>query len=287
MSFTVHFYLQMKEKLISIEEIRKVHPIFSKKYGDTLANLALKISGLDNVNEVYDHSKHLTGIDFCTHLLDGLGMKRRVVNGHILDKYKDQPFITVSNHAYGHVDGIAYIEVIGSYNPNFKIMVNFLLGMIDTMSENFITVNPYDADVFNKVSSLSGVKQCIAHLRDGNPLGLFPAGAISNLIRSNGKWTIEDREWQTSVLKLIKFAKVPIIPIHISGGNSRFFYSLGLIDWKLRNLRLGHELYNKKGKEIVFTVGEPITLDEQKNYSDLKLFGEFLKTKTYELSKSK
>lgn len=287
MSFTVHFYLQMKEKLISIEEIRKVHPIFSKKYGDTLANLALKISGLDNVNEVYDHSKHLTGIDFCTHLLDGLGMKRRVVNGHILDKYKDQPFITVSNHAYGHVDGIAYIEVIGSYNPNFKIMVNFLLGMIDTMSENFITVNPYDADVFNKVSSLSGVKQCIAHLRDGNPLGLFPAGAISNLIRSNRKWTIEDREWQTSVLKLIKFAKVPIIPIHISGGNSRFFYSLGLIDWKLRNLRLGHELYNKKGKEIVFTVGEPITLDEQKNYSDLKLFGEFLKTKTYELSKSK
>ena len=277
----------MKEKLISLEDIRKVHPVFRKKYGDTLAKIALNISGLDNVNDVYDHSKHLTGIEFCTHLLDGLGMKRKVVNGHILDKYKDQPFITVSNHAYGHVDGIAYIEQLGLYNPNFKIMVNFLLGMIDTMSENFITVNPYDPDVFNKVSSLSGVKQCIAHLRDGNPLGLFPAGAISNLERSNGQWTIEDREWQTSVLKLIKFAKVPIIPIHISGGNSRFFYSLGFIDWRLRNLRLGHELYNKKGKEIVFTVGEPITLKEQNNYSDLKQFGDFLRTKTYGLSKSK
>ena len=277
----------MKEKLIALEDIRKIHPVFRKKYGDILAKLGLKISGLDNVNKVYDHSKHLTGIEFCTHLLDGLGMKRTVVNSHILDKYKDQPFITVSNHAYGHVDGIAYIEQLGAYNPNFKIMVNFILGMIDTMSENFITVNPYDPDVFNKVSSLSGVKQCIAHLRDGNPLGLFPAGAISNLERNNGKWTIEDRKWQTSVLKLIKFAKVPIIPIHISGGNSRFFYSLGLIDWRLRNLRLGHELYNKKGKEIVFTVGEPISLEQQKNYSDLNLFGEFLKTKTYELSKSK
>lgn len=277
----------MKEKLISIEDIRKIHPVFRKKYGDILAKLGLKISGLDKVNKVYDHSKHLTGIEFCAHLLDGLGMKRTLVNGHILDKYKDQPFITVSNHAYGHIDGIAYIEQLGAYNPNFKIMVNFILGMIDTMSENFITVNPYDPDVFNKVSSLSGVKQCIAHLRDGNPLGLFPAGAISNLERNNGKWAIEDREWQTSVLKLIKFAKVPIIPIHISGRNSRFFYSLGLIDWRLRNLRLGHELYNKKGKEIVFTVGEPISLEEQKNYSDLNLFGEFLKTKTYELSKSK
>lgn len=277
----------MKEKLISLKEIREVHPIFKKKHGDKLAKIALKISGLDNVNKVYDHSKHLTGIDFCTHLLDGLGMKRRIVNGEILDRFKNQPFITVSNHAYGHVDGIAYIELLGSYNPNFKIMVNFLLGMIDTMSDHFITVNPYNPDVFNKVSSLMGVKQCIAHLRDGNPLGLFPAGAISNLIKTNGQWTIEDRDWQMSVLKLIKFAKVPIIPIHISGGNSRFFYSLGLIDWKLRNLRLGHELYNKKGKEIVFTVGEPITFDEQKEYSDLKLFGDFLKTKTYELSKSK
>lgn len=277
----------MKEKLISLEDIRKLHPVFRKKYGDFLAKLGLKISGLDKVNKVYDHSKHLTGIDFCTHLLDGLGMKRTVVNGHILDNYKDQPFIAVSNHAYGHVDGIAYIELLGSYNPNFKIMVNFLLGMIDTMSDNFITVNPYDPDVFNKVSSLSGVKQCIAHLRGGNPLGLFPAGAISNLIRSNGKWTIEDRDWQISVLKLIKFAKVPIIPIHISGGNSRFFYSLGLIDWRLRNLRLGHELYNKRGKEIVFTVGNPITLEEQSNYSDLESLGTFLKTKTYELNKSK
>ena len=118
-------------------------------------------------------------------------------------------------------------------------------------------------------------------------MGLFPAGAISNLVRNDGKWKIEDREWQSSVLKLIKFAKVPIIPIHISGGNSRFFYSLGLIDWRLRLLRLGHELYNKKGKEIVFTVGEPITLEKQNSYSDLKLFGEYLKTKTYELSKSK
>ena len=214
-------------------------------------------------------------------------MKRTLVNGHILDEFKDQPFITVSNHAYGHVDGIAYIELLGSYNPNFKIMVNFLLGMIDTMSDHFITVNPYNPDVFNKVSSLSGVKQCISHLRDGNPLGLFPAGAISNLIRSNGKWIIEDRDWQSSVLKLIKFAKVPVIPIHISGGNSRLFYSLGLVDWRIRNLRLGHELYNKKGKEIVFTVGEPISLEEQNNYSDLELFGSFLKTKTYELSKSK
>ena len=277
----------MKDKLIALGDLEKIHSAFRGKHGEFLAKTALKISGLDNVNSVYDHSKHLQGIDFCTHLLDGLGIERIVRNQEILEKYKDQPFITVSNHAYGHVDGIANIELVGSYQPKFKMMVNFILGMIDSMSDNFITVNPYNADVFNKVSSLSGIKECISHLKEGNPLGLFPAGAISNLERNNGKWGIVDREWQPSVLKLIKFAKVPIIPIHISGRNSNLFYLLGLVDWRLRNLRLGHELYNKKGNEMIFTVGEPISLKEQDNYSDLELFGRFLKTKTYELSNSK
>lgn len=276
----------MKEKLISLDDVKRVHPIFRGKYGDFFAKKGLKISGLENVNKVYDHSKHLTGIDFCKHLLDDLQINRVVRNREILEKYKDQPFITVSNHAYGHVDGIAKIELVGSYQPNFKMMVNFMLSMIDTMADHFITVNPYEPDVYNGVSSLSGIKECIAHLQQGFPLGLFPAGAISNLIRKNGKWVIEDREWQQSVLKLIKFADVPVIPIHISGRNSSIFYLLGLIDWRLRNLRLGHELYNKKGKDMIFTVGQPISIKEQAKYCDLESFGHFLKTKTYELRKS-
>ena len=109
------------------------------------------------------------------------------------DSLKTSPLLQFPNHAYGHVDGIAYIEQLGKYNPNFKIMVNFILGMIDTMSENFITVNPNHSGAFNEVSSLGGIKQCISHIRDGNPLGLFPAGAISNLVEVivNGKLKIE------------------------------------------------------------------------------------------------
>lgn len=277
----------MKDKLISLEDMKKIHPIFRGKHGDFFAKKAQQISGLKNINKVYDHSKHLDGVAFCTHLLDNLQINRIVRNEEILEKYKDQPFITVSNHSYGHVDGIAKIELIGTHQPQFKLMVNFILGMIDTMADHFITVNPYNANVFNRVTSLSGVKGCIAHLQKGYPLGMFPAGAISNLVANNGKWMIEDRDWQPSVLKLIRFAEVPVIPIHISGRNSSFFYMLGLIDWRLRNLRLGHELYNKKGHEMIFTVGEPISLKEQAKHTDLESFGRFLKTKTYELRKSK
>lgn len=54
----------MKDKLISYDEIRKIHPIFRGKHGDYLFKLIMKISGLDHVNEIYDKSKHLTGPAF-------------------------------------------------------------------------------------------------------------------------------------------------------------------------------------------------------------------------------
>ena len=104
----------MKDKLISYDEIRKIHPIFRGKHGDYLFKLIMKISGLDHVNEIYDKSKHLTGPAFCKDVLDKLGIQRILRNVEVLDKYNDKPFITVSNHAYGHIDGIAAIEVVGS-----------------------------------------------------------------------------------------------------------------------------------------------------------------------------
>ena len=70
---------------------------------------------------------------------------------------------------------------------------------------------------------------------------------------------------------------------NISGKNSWFFNFLDLIDWRLRTVRLCHELANKKGKSIHMVFGEPISVEEQAEYKDAKSLGEFLKKKTYDL----
>lgn len=272
----------MKEKLISPEEVRCLHPLFQGKYGDELITLASKVAGLQYANQLYDNSKHLTGVAFCTNLLDELEIKRTVKNSEILDEYKKQPFITVSNHPYGHIDGIALIETIGSRSPQFKVMVNFILGLIDTMEENFIIVNPNEI-VGGKGITLNGIKKCFKHLKGGHPLGFFPAGAVSNLYFRNGKLVLEDRKWQTSVIKLIQKVKQPVIPIHVSGKNSFSFYASKIFGWKTRNFRLCHELYNKKGKEIVLTVGNPILPEKIKQHPDPEELGKLLKAETYAL----
>ena len=274
----------MKEKLISKDMVRGIHPIFRGPFGNILMKIIFYVSGINKVNAVYDASKHLTGLDFVNDMLDKLEITRKYENYEVFEAFKDKPFITVSNHPYGHIDGIIEISAVAGVRRDFKMMVNWVLMQIDTMEEFFIGVNPFPKE--NKMStvksSIGGLKQCIDYLRNGHPLGFFPAGGISLPHLRKGT---EDREWQQPTLRLIKKAKVPVIPIYISGDNSWFFRFLGFIDWRIRTVRLLHEVINKRGKTICVYFGNPISVEEQAKYDDITEFGEFLKSKTYAMRK--
>ena len=275
----------MKEKLISEEEVRNMSPIFRGPLGNTLIKLGMRLTGMNKVNKVYDDSKMYEGVDFCNHLINDVGVKVVYHNREVLNQFEGKPFITVSNHAYGHIDGIIAIAAIGSIRSDYKMMVNYVLSLIDTMSMHFISVNPYQSGKLAKKSSLEGVKQSIEQLREGHPLGFFPAGAVSKTKIRHGRLEVEDRYWQPTVIKLIKSSKVPVVPVFFSGKNSWIFNILDLIDWRLRSLRLGHELTNKRGKTINVRFGQPIMPEEIDKYKDLSELGSFLKNKTYALAK--
>ena len=275
----------MKEKLISKDEIRNLHPILRGRFGNVLVKMIFSITGANKINEVYDGSKHKTGEEFTSDLLDRQNINRIIENYEVLDLFKDQPFITVSNHPFGHIDGIITVSVIAAKRKDFRMMVNWMLNRIDTMEENFIGVNPYskDSKMASVKSSVGGVKQCLEHIRGGHPIGFFPAGGVSSCHLTYTK----DREWQEPVLKLIKKAKLPVIPMYISGNNSWLYRFLGVIDWRVRMVRLMHEVTNKKGRKIYIRFGQPITVEEQSHFEDIQAFGEFLKSKTYELQKER
>lgn len=275
----------MKEKLLSYDDISKMSPVFRGPFGKILVKFAMSLTGMNKVNRIYDASKQYEGVEFCKHLLKDVGVNIVVENIEVLNQYEGKAFVTVSNHAYGHIDGIAAIATVGAVRPDYKMMVNFILGMIDTMAPNFIAVNPFQSGKIAQKSSIEGIKQSIAHLKSGHPMGFFPAGAVSKTKVRHFKMEVEDREWQEPVLKLIKKAKVPVIPMYFSGKNSWFFNFLDLVNWRLRSLRLGHEVYNKRDKTIYLRLGEPILPDEQALYADIKEYGEFLKAKTYSLAK--
>ncbi|HIX44945.1 MAG TPA: hypothetical protein H9982_01860, partial [Candidatus Barnesiella excrementipullorum] len=131
-----------------------------------------------------------------------------------------------------------------------------------------------------KSVSMNGLRQAIQQVRNGNPIGFFPAGAVSNL-----KWGLktEDREWQPNIMRLIKQFKKPVVPIHFYGRNSLSFYFLRSISWKLSSLCLATQLFNKRGKTIRVFIGETIEPEEYAHIESEHELGVFLREKSFAL----
>ena len=104
---------------------------------------------------------------------------------------------------------------------------------------------------------------------------------MADLKPSRG-WTLEEREWQEAAIKLIRKAKVPVIPIRFYDHNSWFYYGLGLLDYRIRFVRLFHELFNKRGTHPRMDIGEAISVEEQ-NAVPEEEFGHFLRQRVYQM----
>ena len=266
--------------LLTLNELEKATPLFRGKCGNALCRLLMSMLSVDKVNDLYDRNASVNGPDFAKAVLEDIGVEYEVMNPEVLDNLPYGPFITISNHPYGHIDGVMLVDLFGHIRPDYKVMVNKFLGRIETLEENFICVTPTgESRTVPTKESIQGIKDAVAHIRSGGVLGLFPSGAVSDLSLKDG--CIRDREWQEPVIKLIKKLNVPIVPVHFIDRNSDFYYSLGLIDWKVRLLRLVAEVFNKRGKRTRIAIGNVISPEQQAEFTDIDKFGCYLRNKVY------
>lgn len=237
---------------------------------------------VDKVNAVHDKYFDDPGAPFVRNLLTDFDIKLDIDGLDILDNLPQGAFFTVSNHPFGALDGISLIDIIASRRPDYKVMVNLVLGRIKAMEPNFIAVDAMASDDPAKQAvSVKGIRQVIARIKDGHPIGFFPAGAVSKV---NWRGRLVDRKWQDSVIRLVDKLRVPVIPIYFHGTNSWFFNFLGVVCWQLRTLRLPSEVWRKTHSTIHISVGEPISVEEQRAHAgSVEELGLFLKQRTYEL----
>ncbi|MDE5774642.1 MAG: 1-acyl-sn-glycerol-3-phosphate acyltransferase, partial [Muribaculaceae bacterium] len=221
-----------------------------------LVKWLLHLLQIDEVNRVHTAWCKEPGPEFAKHLMvDEYNIDLKVEGMEILERFKEGPFITVSNHPFGSVDGIALIYIVTRVRPEYKVMVNMILNRISAMRPNFIAVDQSaSADPEKRKVSVAGVREAISMLKSGKPVGFFPAGAIG---KTDKEGIIVDRPWQPTVLQIIQKAKVPVIPIYFHGSNSRLFTWLGHHSIPLRTACLAREMFKKKNKPMRVTIGEP------------------------------
>lgn len=248
-----------------------------------LVEWLLHFLSVDKVNRAHSNCCDTPGPEFVKRLLfEEFKVTLKIDNEQVLDHLPEGGFITVSNHPFGALDGIVLIHLIASRRPEFKVMVNMILNKISAMRPNFIAVDAWaQKDPSKRAVSINGIRQAMRQLKDGEPVGFFPAGAMSKI---NLKGQLIDRPWQKSVLQIIHRANVPVIPIYFHGSNSWWFNLLGHICWPARSLRLPAEVFRKCGKTIHVSIGDIITPEEQAAHRESpEALGEYLREKTYAL----
>ncbi len=248
--------------------------------GTSIGWLLMKVLRISTANKVYNKHKHLNDLPFLKGLLDEFQIEFEIPEEDLKRIPKDGPFITISNHPLGGIDGILLLRLLVESRPDYKIIANFLLHRIEPLKPYVMPVNPFENHKDAK-SSVSGIKNALLHLREGKPLGLFPAGEVSTY--RDGKLMV-DKEWEEGAVKLIKKAKVPVIPIYFHAKNSRLFYVLSKISDTLRTAKLPSELLSQKKRVIKVRIGKPISVKDQDQYKEIPAFYEFLRKKTYMLA---
>ena len=99
--------------------------------------------GLKKRNTIYEKIYSKQGTEFAEKLLDYLNIETNVNQSELDNLPKSEPFIIVSNHPFGAIDGVALLNVISKRRPDIRILTNFMLSKIPNLSEYFLPVNPF------------------------------------------------------------------------------------------------------------------------------------------------
>ncbi len=183
-----------------------------------------------------------------------------------------------SNHPMGGLDGIALIDTVGKFHPEVVTPVNDILMFVPNLRPLFIPVNKHGSNAEN-------IRLFNDTFAGDKTICYYPFGLCSR--KKNGK--IVDLEWKKTFITKARTYQRDIVPTHISGRNSDFFYNLSNfrkalhIKANIEMIFLVNEFYKQKNKTLKITFGKPIpwqTFD--KRYSDAE-WAEKLRRFSYKL----
>ncbi|MFT5822440.1 MAG: putative hemolysin [Crocinitomix sp.] len=268
----------MKDKFIDIDQlIRDKNPRLYKWMPRFLINYLKRTIRQKDSNEVIRDNEGANGFEFSLDVIKRLNIKVTVEGMENIPATGGAIFAV--NHPLGGMDALAIIQEVYPLRKDLKFVVNDLLLNLPNLKDLFTGVNKHGT---NSKESLTALNELFASER---AIFLFPAGLVSR--RKKGK--VEDLEWKKTFITRSKKYKSPVIPVHIDGELTSFFYRLSNfrsrigIKANIEMLYLVDELFKQKGKTFQIKFGKSISYDTfDKSKKDLE-WAQWVKNKAYAL----
>jgi putative hemolysin len=269
--------LEISENFIDIERvIAGKNPKLLRILPRFLINYLKRVIHQKELNEAIFTNRYKFGLDFLNAVFDQFGAKISAEGQeNILQQGR---YLVASNHPLGGLDGIALMCVVGKIRNDIVFPVNDILMNLPNIGELFIPVNKHGSNANNILL----FEETFA---SDKTLLYFPAGLCSR--KQSGE--ISDLEWKKSFISKARKHKRDIIPTHIDGRNSNFFYKLANvrkylgIKANIEMLYLVDEMYKQKNKHIRIVFSKPIPYQVfDKRFTDA-VWAEHIKKFVYSL----
>ena len=266
------------EKYIELEKVlAEKNPSLAKWLPGFVVNYIKRIIHQDEMNEVMALHGDKEGLPFVRAGLNYLNTTVKTVG--LENVPKDGGVILASNHPLGGLDGIAFMKAVGEVREDIQFLVNDILMNIKNMQPLFIPVNKVGS---NARAALKVIEDTYAK---EIAVLVFPAGMVSRRLPEG----IGDLTWQKSFIARAKKYQKDIIPVHIDGKNSSWFYNLSYwrsklgIKANLEMFYLADEMFKQSGKTITITFGEPVSWQSFDKSKSLIEWAEHMRALTYAL----
>lgn len=199
------------------------------------------------------------GQAFWPQALDIMGIKVTTPPEQIARIPKDGPLVVVANHPHGLVDGMVLAYLIGQVRTDYKILTRSLLTGIPEIAEFMLPV-PFPHEENAREESLQMRAECMATLKAGGVIILFPAGAVAHSKTYFGP-AIEG-EWNPFTAKMLARSGAQVLPIYFPGHNTRAYQIANKLSATLRQGLLLHEIRCALNKPQSPVIGPAKSADE-------------------------
>ena len=202
---------------------------------------------------------HLQGLDFVEQVLEYFDFGYAVQPRELERIPSSGRVVIVANHPIGTLDAFVLFQLVAQVRNDVKAVANQVLSSIKPLEPLLLPV-----DNMGGKSTREQLKAVYQHLEDEGVVIIFPAGEVSRLSATG----IRDGKWHSGFLRIANATRSPILPIHVNGRNSMFFYTLSVVAKPLSTLWLIREMFKQAKRSVSVSIGEIVPFD---SYQDVKL----------------